>query len=88
MRDKGGNSKGISYIHFADPKNAKLALEGLDGKSFQGRLLHILEAVERKSQKLDDYEISKLPLKKQKDLKRKMEATGSTFKCVFFQLQS
>jgi multiple RNA-binding domain-containing protein 1 len=80
VRDKAGSSKGISYVHFTNLNDAKHALEGLDGKSFQGRLLHILEAAERKSQKLDDYEISKLPLKRQKALKRKMEASGSTFK--------
>ena len=47
--------------------------------SFQGRLLHILPAFDKKSQKLNEYEISKLPLKKQKEIKRKREAVTSTF---------
>jgi multiple RNA-binding domain-containing protein 1 len=55
------------------------AYKGLDGKDFQGRLLHILPASAKKSYKIDDYELSKLPLKKQKQIKRKMEASSSTF---------
>lgn len=51
----------------------------LDGQSFQGRLLHVLPASDRKDQKLTDFEISKLPIKQQKALKRKSEASTSTF---------
>lgn len=69
----------MAYVHFAITQDAENALRELDGKPFQGRLLHILGAAEKKSHKLDDYEISKLPLKKQKALKRKIEAGGSTF---------
>jgi len=79
VHDKAGSSKGIGYIHFSDNAVAKQALQGLDGKSFQGRLLHIMEAVDKRSHKLDAYEISKMPLKKQKALKRKIEAAGSAF---------
>lgn len=79
VRDKAGNSKGIAYVLFPDDLVANSAREELDGKSFQGRLLHILEASDRDSHKLDEYEISKLPLKKQKALKRRMEAGGSLF---------
>lgn len=39
-----------------------------------------MEAAAKKSRKLDDYEISKLPHRKQKALKRKIEAGTSTFK--------
>ena len=55
------------------------AYKDLDGKDFQGRLLHILPASAKKSYKIDDYELSKLPLKKQKQIKRKMEASSATF---------
>jgi multiple RNA-binding domain-containing protein 1 len=79
VRDKAGSSKGVVYVQFSEPEHAKDALEELDGKSFQGRLLHILEAADKTSHKLDDFEISKLPLKKQKALKRKIEAGGATF---------
>jgi multiple RNA-binding domain-containing protein 1 len=79
VRDKTGASKGIGYVQFSDNNAAQYALQELDGKSFQGRLLHILEAADRKAHKLDEYEISKLSLKKQKALKRKIEAGRSTF---------
>ena len=79
VRDKAGKSKGIGYIQFADRDRADHALQALDGKSFQGRLLHILKAAEKKSHKLDDFETSKLSLKKQKALKRKSEGAESTF---------
>eukprot|EP00210_Caulerpa_lentillifera_P009688 g9243.t1 len=35
-------SKGIAFIEFDDPTNAKLALQEMDGISFQGRLIHVL----------------------------------------------
>jgi multiple RNA-binding domain-containing protein 1 len=61
------------------PEDAAEAMQKLDGQPFQGRLLHILPASDPKKQKLTDYEISKLPLKQQKALKRKSEASNSTF---------
>ena len=75
-----GTSKGFAYIQYQHPKEAQEALEKLDGKPFQGRLLHILPASAKKQYILDDYEISKLPIKKQKQIKRKAEAASSTFK--------
>ena len=50
-----------------------------DNSIFQGRLLHIISARPRKDTKLDDYEISKLPLKKQKEIRRKQDAVKATF---------
>ncbi|MCJ1248890.1 Multiple RNA-binding domain-containing protein 1 [Trapelia coarctata] len=75
-----GTSKGFAYVQYQYPKEAYHALEKLDGKPFQGRLLHILPASAKKQNILDDYEISKLPIKKQKQIKRKAEAASSTFK--------
>ncbi|TFK26928.1 RNA-binding domain-containing protein [Coprinopsis marcescibilis] len=40
--------KGIAYVTFSSPDDAISAYEGLDKKPFQGRLLHILGAVDRK----------------------------------------
>ena len=54
-------------------------MELSDGKPFQGRLLHVLPAEERRQQKLNDFAASKLPLKTQQQLKRKSEAGTSTF---------
>lgn len=62
-----------------EPQDAGKALLALDGKDFQGRLMHILPATDKKTQKLDDFELSKLPLKQQKALKRKMDAASSSF---------
>lgn len=55
------------------------AYQTLDGKHFQGRLLHILPASAKKTYKIDEYELSKLPLKKQREIKRKQNASGSSF---------
>lgn len=73
------SSKGFAYIQFADADAAVEAYRGLDGKHFQGRLLHLLPATTKKTYKIDEYELSKLPLKKQKQIKRRMEASSSTF---------
>jgi multiple RNA-binding domain-containing protein 1 len=72
-------SKGFAYVQYADAEAAVEAYQGLDGKHFQGRLLHILPASAKKTYKIDEYELSKLPLKKQKEIKRKMNASSSTF---------
>ena len=55
------------------------AYKTLDGSVFQGRLLHILPATAKKETKLDEFAISKLPLKQQKQIKRKAEAASATF---------
>ncbi|KAK5795885.1 hypothetical protein VI817_005170 [Penicillium citrinum] len=72
-------SKGFAYIQFAHADAAIEAYKALDGKHFEGRLLHILAASAKKTYKLDDHELSKLPLKKQKQIKRKQGATSSSF---------
>lgn len=61
------------------PESAIAAYRELDGKDFQGRLLHVLPASAKKTYKLDEFEISKLPLKKRQQLKRRAEATSATF---------
>ncbi|KAF7296138.1 hypothetical protein MKEN_01429100 [Mycena kentingensis (nom. inval.)] len=40
--------KGVAYVTFRQPADAVSAYEALDRKSFQGRLIHILAAVDRK----------------------------------------
>ena len=69
----------MAFAQFSDPEFARQVFQDLDGKTFQGRLLHILEAADQKHHKLNEFEISKLPLKKQKALKRKAETGKSTF---------
>ncbi|RHZ57850.1 Multiple RNA-binding domain-containing protein 1 [Aspergillus turcosus] len=72
-------SKGFAYVQYIEPDAAVQAYKELDGKHFQGRLMHILPAAAKKTYKIDEHELSKLPLKKQKQIKRKMEASSSTF---------
>ena len=71
--------KGLGYVQFVEPSDAEQALLALDGRDFQGRLMHILPSTDKKTQNLSDYEISKLPLKQQRALKRKTQASSSTF---------
>lgn len=56
-----------------------MALKNLDRRPFQGRLMHVMPANAKKEIGLDEFAISKLPLKKQQQIKRKAEATLSTF---------
>lgn len=76
---RSGTSKGFAYVQYTEPDAADQALNSLDGKPFQGRLLHIIPAKAKKQTGLDEFAISKLPLKKQQQIKRKAEAASSTF---------
>ncbi|KAL9610267.1 MAG: hypothetical protein Q9167_005012 [Letrouitia subvulpina] len=76
---QSGKNKGIAYIGFAQMEAARRALEDLDGRALQGRLLHIIPSAPKKKSGLDEYAISKLPLKKQQQIRRKAAAASSTF---------
>ncbi|KAF2765209.1 RNA-binding domain-containing protein [Teratosphaeria nubilosa] len=76
---KTGQAKGFAYVQFADADAAENALKDRDGQTFQGRLLHILPATAKREAKLDDFELSKLPLKKQQQIRRRREAASATF---------
>ena len=80
MNPRSYSSKGYAYVQFDQVDAAKDAIRELDGKTFQGRILHILPAAVKKEHSLDDYAISKLPLKKQNQIRRKAEASSATFK--------
>lgn len=64
-------------MQYTDANAAAEAFHNLDGEPFQGRLLHILPATAKRENKLDEFAIAKLPLKKQKQIKKKAEATTS-----------
>lgn len=66
-------------MQYSDPNAAAEAFHNLDGEPFQGRLLHILPAAGKRDKVLDEYAISKLPLKKQKQIRQKAEAGSTTF---------
>lgn len=76
---RSGQSKGIAFIQFSLAEQAVEAFSGLDGTVFQGRLLHVLPAAAKRDTRLDEFAISKLPVKKQRQIQRKAEASSSTF---------
>lgn len=72
-------SKGTAYIQFAESHEAEAALQSCDGITLQGRLLHVLPASDKRDKGLTEYEISQMPLKKQKAVRRKLDAAKQTF---------
>lgn len=74
-----GKSKGFVYIQFTKPEDAVNAYQSLDKEIFQGRLLHILAGEKKKDHRLDEFDIKNLPLKKQRELKKKAQASKSQF---------
>lgn len=75
-----GVLKGFAFLLFHNPEHALAAYEALDGKVYQGRLLHILAGQPKRENTLDEYAISQLPLKQQMRIKRKMESGAATHK--------
>ncbi|TAQ86563.1 hypothetical protein B7494_g5122 [Chlorociboria aeruginascens] len=57
-----------------------------DGEPFQGRLLHILPAAAKRENKLDEFAIAKLPLKKQRQIKKKAGASSTSFNWNFLYM--
>ncbi|OAA55013.1 pre-rRNA processing protein [Niveomyces insectorum RCEF 264] len=75
-----GANKGYAMVLFADPAVALAAFHNADGKTFQGRILHVLPAkAKRAAAELDEFALAKLPLKQQKLLRKKAEAATSSF---------
>ncbi|KAH3949361.1 hypothetical protein HBI24_045920 [Parastagonospora nodorum] len=79
LKKSDGKGKGFAFIQFKEPEQAVVAYDDTDGTIFQGRLLHIISAKAKKDISLNEFEISKLPLKKQKEIRRKQDATRATF---------
>lgn len=74
-----GKSKGYVYVQFHNSDDAVAAFTALDKQIFQGRLLHILAGDAKKDHKLDEFALKNLPLKKQRELKKKALANKSQF---------
>jgi len=79
IETRSSKGKGYAYVQYTTSASAVEAYTRFDGSVFQGRLLHVLPAAAKKESKLDEFAISKLPLKKQKQIKRKAEAASGTF---------
>ncbi|KAG6844322.1 hypothetical protein H0H87_007806 [Tephrocybe sp. NHM501043] len=80
--------KGVAYVTFASPSCAVAAYEALDRKSFQGRLIHILAAVDRKGKvEVEEGEGRKRTVKDEKQAKRKAMA-GKEFNWSMLYMNS
>lgn len=80
--------KGLAYVTFARSAQALAAYEALDKKSFQGRLLHILAAVNRKSKfEVVEGDGKKQNVRDEKNAKRKAMA-GNEFNWSMLYMNS
>ncbi|KAH6687888.1 multiple RNA-binding domain-containing protein [Plectosphaerella plurivora] len=71
-----GTSKGYALILFSDPEAAVAAFQSVGpGATFQGRLVHVLPASARRDEALDEFQLSQLPLAKQRVIRKKAEAS-------------
>ncbi|KAJ7506616.1 hypothetical protein B0H11DRAFT_237636 [Mycena galericulata] len=81
-------SKGVAYVTFAQAANALAAYESLDRKSFQGRLIHILAAVDRRTKfEVEEGEGRKKTVKGEKNAQRKAVA-GKEFNWSMLYMNS
>ena len=79
MDSRSHQNKGFAHVLFGDSEVAQQALSDMDQRPFQGRLLHILPSSNRETAYIDEFTLSKLPLKKQQQIKRKAAAASSSF---------
>ncbi|OCH87831.1 hypothetical protein OBBRIDRAFT_795808 [Obba rivulosa] len=83
--------KGLAYVTFTQPNNAVAAFEALDKTSFQGRILHVLPAVDRKGKEKEGEGAGdagrKKSLKEERDAKRKASA-GREFNWAMLYMNS
>ncbi|KAI1209744.1 RNA-binding domain-containing protein [Annulohypoxylon truncatum] len=77
MKDSS-NNRGIGFVLFASPDDATKAFQA-DRSSFQGRILHVLPASAKRDHNLDEFALSKLPLKQQNLIKKRAKAAESRF---------
>ncbi|KAI0853327.1 hypothetical protein F5Y00DRAFT_224402 [Daldinia vernicosa] len=72
------NNRGIGFVLFASSDDATKAFQ-TDHSSFQGRILHVLPASAKRDHNLDEFALSKLPLKQQNIIKKRAKAAESRF---------
>ncbi|KAI0014710.1 RNA-binding domain-containing protein [Xylariomycetidae sp. FL0641] len=76
--DASKNNRGMGFILFSNPEDAVSAFQS-DRSSFQGRILHVLPASAKRDHELDEFALSKLPLKQQNLIKKRQKAASSRF---------
>jgi len=74
-----GANKGYAFVRFTQGSSALEAFQNSDARTLQGRILHVLPAAAKKDSKLDEFAISKLPLRKQNLIRKKAEAASNSF---------
>eukprot|EP00986_Skeletonema_menzelii_P015693 scaffold12404_cov132-Skeletonema_menzelii.AAC.6 len=74
--DDTKKNKGYGFVTFQNKRDAKVALERMDGTDFQGRLIHILPA--KASTNQDEAGNTNASYKDQKALARQKEAESNT----------
>lgn len=67
-------SKGLAFVTYSRPEDALVAFGALDKKPFQGRLLHIIGAVDRNNSSAISDRGNPKRLKEQRSEKRKTSA--------------
>jgi multiple RNA-binding domain-containing protein 1 len=71
--------KGLAYITFTRAQDAVSAYDALDKTTFQGRLVHILAAVDRKSTSTAEDDEGKKKTLKQERVANRKAAAGKGF---------
>ena len=80
--------KGLAYVLFAKGLSAVEAYEKLDGRSFQGRLLHILPAVDRKAKfSVEEGEGRKSLKETREGEKKKMAGKGFNWGMLYMNVR-
>ncbi|CAJ2499993.1 Uu.00g028460.m01.CDS01 [Anthostomella pinea] len=69
-------NRGMGFVLFTDPEDAVKAYQS-DRTTFQGRILHVLPGTAKRE--LDEFALSRLPLKKQQLIKKKNKAAVDRF---------
>ncbi|KAI0594778.1 hypothetical protein F4775DRAFT_416927 [Biscogniauxia sp. FL1348] len=77
--DAAKKNRGICFVWYTQPDDAVSAFLQSDRSSFHGRILHVLPASAKRDHELDEFALSKLPLKKQNLIKKRNKAAESRF---------
>ncbi|KAH8682187.1 hypothetical protein BX600DRAFT_478980 [Xylariales sp. PMI_506] len=72
-------NQGIAFVSYNEAEAAAEAFQNADGATFQGRMLHVLPSSAKRDHQLDEFSLSKLPLKQQNLLRKKAQAATSKF---------
>ena len=75
--DDAKRNKGYAFVAFESKRDAKAAMEAMDGEDFQGRLIHILPAKPTKERALDENDPN-LSYKEKQAIIRQKEAEKTT----------